>query len=91
MAEENEPKELTADEIATIFTLAGESKLMIDKYETKPHDWTTAFWKKRISSQVFHLEYIKSKKKLDGTTSVWTTEDFTAIDAAIAKGKSLIA
>jgi len=27
---------------------------------------------------------MKAKKKIDGTTSIWTDESFTAIDAAIA-------
>ena len=36
-----------------------------------------------------HLEIIKAYKKLDETTSIWTSEDFTAIDAAITAGKKL--
>ena len=34
-------------------------------------------------------EIIKAYKKVDGATSIWTTEDFTAIDAAITAGKKL--
>ena len=37
---------------------------------------------------VDHLEIIKAYKKVDGTTSIWTSEDFTAIDAAITSGKT---
>ena len=36
-----------------------------------------------------NLETVKNYKKLDGTTSIWTSEDFTAIDAAIVAGKKL--
>ena len=37
------------------------------------------------------IEIIKAYKKLDGTTSIWTSESFTDIDAAITKGKTLYA
>ena len=39
-----------------------------------------------IQRNVDHLEIIKGYKKLDETTSIWTSEDFTAIDAAISSG-----
>ena len=42
-----------------------------------------------IERNVTHLELIKAYKKLDGTTSIWTSEDFTAINAAITAGKKL--
>ena len=42
-----------------------------------------------IERNVKHLEIIKNYKKFDGTTSIWTTESFTDIDAAITKGKTL--
>ena len=32
---------------------------------------------------------IKAYKKVDGKTSIWTTESFTAIDAAITTGKAI--
>ena len=48
-----------------------------------------AEWKEKIERNVKHLEIIKAYKKLDETTSIWTTEDFTAIDAAIVAGKKL--
>ena len=41
-----------------------------------------------ITRNVDHLEIIKAYKKLDETTSIWTSEDFTAIDAAITSGKT---
>ena len=44
-----------------------------------------------IERNVKHLEIIKGYKKLDETTSIWTSESFTDIDAAITKGKTLYA
>tara|TARA_Y100000361_G_scaffold36214_1_gene30778 strand:+ start:308 stop:580 length:273 start_codon:yes stop_codon:yes gene_type:complete len=49
---------------------------------------TEAFWKDMIKRNVEHLELIKAYKDNNGA-SIWTTEDFTAIDAAITKGKTL--
>tara|TARA_B100000424_G_scaffold257329_1_gene238128 strand:- start:244 stop:390 length:147 start_codon:yes stop_codon:yes gene_type:complete len=40
---------------------------------------------------VKHLEIIKGYTKTDGSTSIWTSESFTDIDAAITKGKTLYA
>ena len=85
------PKDLTADEVADIFSMAGSSVVTINKFATKPDKVGKDEWQQRISANVNHLEGIKKMKKIDGTTSIWTTEDFTAIDAAIAKGKSLVA
>ena len=81
--------ERTADEVAKIFTNAGDSVTLIngDKYT----DETDADWKKRLQCNVEHLETIKAYKKLDETTSIWTSENFTAIDAAVTSGKSKIA
>ena len=42
-----------------------------------------------IKRNVDHLEIIKAYKKVDETTSIWTSEDFTDIDAAITAGKAL--
>ena len=44
-----------------------------------------------IQRNTEHLEIIKAYTKTDGTTSIWTSESFTDIDAAITKGKSLYA
>ena len=45
--------------------------------------------KDKIKRLVEHLEGIKIlKKRVDNTTSIWTTEDFTSIDAAITLGKT---
>jgi|TARA_Y100000052_G_scaffold14616_1_gene14274 hypothetical protein len=90
-------EEKTADEIAAIFSAAGDSVTLInadadyaafkaanaDRFETE------AEWKDMMKRNVEHLEIIKDYKKLDGTTSIWTSEDFTAIDKAIVDGKKL--
>ena len=80
-------EERTADEVAEIFTSAGDSVTVING--TKDEKETDAEWKDRVKRNVEHLEIIKAYKKVDETTSIWTTENFTAIDAAITKGKSI--
>ena len=83
--------ERTADEIAQIFKAAGDSVTLINTDTAKGSDETEAEWKDRIKRNTDHLEIIKAFKKEDGTTSIWTSEDFTAIDAAVTSGKSRIA
>ena len=80
-------EERTADEIAAIFSAAGHSVTVIGTAQAS--DETTDEFKDRIKRNVEHLEIIKLYKKLDETTSIWTTEDFTAIDKAIVDGKKL--
>ena len=80
-------EEKTADEIAKIFTNAGDSVTVISTAQGS--DETDDDFKDKIKRNVEHLEIIKAYKKLDGTTSIWTSEDFTAIDAAIIAGKKL--
>ena len=80
-------EEETADEIAAIFSAAGDSVTVINTAKTS--DETDDEYKAKIKRNVEHLEIIKAYKKLDGTTSIWTSEDFTAIDAAITAGKKL--
>ena len=80
-------EERTTDEIAAIFAAAGDSVTEIGVAQTE--DETTDEFKDRIKRNVEHLEIIKDYKKLDKTTSIWTSEDFTAIDAAIVAGKKL--
>ena len=82
-------EERTADEIAEIFSAAGDSVTLINTDTSANADETDAEWKDRIKRNVEHLEIIKAYKKLDGTTSIWTSEDFTAIDAAIVTGKKV--
>ena len=83
--------ERTADEIAQIFSAAGDSVTLINTETAKRADETEQDWKDRIKRNTDHLELIKAYKKEDGTTSIWTSEDFTAIDAAITAGKARIA
>ena len=80
-------EEKTADEIAAIFSAAGDSVTVIGT--AKGSDETDADFKDKIKRNVEHLEIIKAYKKIDDTTSIWTSEDFTAIDAAIVAGKKL--
>ena len=80
-------EEKTADEIAAIFSAAGDSVTVIGTAQAS--DETDEEFKAKIQRNVEHLEIIKAYKKLDGSTSIWTSEDFTAIDAAITAGKKL--
>ncbi len=80
-------EERTTQEVAAIFAAAGDSVTVINTAKTS--DETTDEYNDKIKRNVEHLEIIKGYKKLDETTSIWTTEDFTAIDAAITKGKSV--
>ena len=80
-------EEKTATEIAAIFSAAGDSVTVIGVAKTS--DETDDDFKAKIKRNVEHLEIIKAYKKLDETTSIWTSEDFTAIDAAVTAGKKL--
>ena len=81
--------ERTSDEVAAIFTAAGDSVTVING--NKAEGQTDADWKAELQRNVDHLEIIKAYKKEDCTTSIWGSENFTAIDAAITSGKSKIA
>ena len=81
-------EEKTADEVAAIFSAAGDSVTVINT--DKNSEETDTEFKDKIQRNVDHLELIKAYKKLDGPTSIWTSEDFTAIYAAITKGKGLV-
>ena len=80
-------EELTADEIAAIYSAAGDSVTVIGTAQES--DETDADFKDKIKRNVEHLETIKAYKKLDETTSIWGSESFTAIDKAIVDGKKL--
>ena len=80
-------EERTADEVAAIFSAAGDSVTVINTAKTSNE--TDTEFKEKIQRNVEHLETIKDYKKLDGTTSIWTSESFTNIDAAITAGKKL--
>ena len=83
--------ERTTDEVAQIFKTAGDSVTLINNDTAKASDETEQDWKDRIKRNTDHLEIIKAYKKEDRKTSIWTNEDFTAIDAAIKSGKARIA
>ena len=80
-------EERTAEEVAQIFEHAGHSVKVING--EKPEWSTDDEWKDTVKRNVEHLEIIKEYKKQDETTSIWTTEDFTAIDKAIVDGKKV--
>jgi len=78
--------ERTADEVAQIFSAAGDSVTLINSIAAQ--STITDDDKDTLKRNVDHLEIIKAYKKEDGTTSIWTSEDFTAQDAAVTLGKS---
>tara|TARA_R100001015_G_scaffold16830_1_gene8811 strand:- start:1435 stop:1713 length:279 start_codon:yes stop_codon:yes gene_type:complete len=89
-------EEKTADEIAAIYTAAGHSVTLINAdanysaYSSRTESfYTETEWKEMIKRNTDHLEIIKAYTKTDGSTSIWTSESFTDIDAAITKGKTL--
>ncbi len=78
--------ERTADEVAKIFSSAGDSVTLINSIAAQ--STITDEDKDTLKRNVDHLEIIKGYKKEDETTSIWTSEDFTAQDAAVTLGKS---
>ena len=78
--------ERTTEEVAKIFTNAGDSVTVINSIaaQSSISDDDKATLKRNVE----HLETIKAYKKLDGKTSVWGSEDFTEQDAAVTLGKS---
>jgi hypothetical protein len=80
-------EERTTDEVAAIFKAAGDSVTVINTAKTSEE--TTDEYKDRVKRNIEHLETIKAYKKLDGTTSIWTSESFTAIDKAVVDGKKV--
>ena len=80
--------ERTTEEIAKIFTNAGDSVTVINELAALSSLSTEQ--KAKIERNVKHLEIIKAYTKEDGTTSIWTTEDFTEQDAAVTLGKTKI-
>ena len=91
--------ERTSDELSLIYTNAAHSVNTINENAsyTKFIEKTNGIgisedeWKANIQRSVEHLEIVKNMKKVDNKTSVWTSESFTDIDAAITKGKKLYA
>ena len=80
-------EEKTTQEVAAIFAAAGDSVTVINTAKTS--DETTDEYNDKIKRNVEHLEIIKAYKKVDETTSIWTSESFTAIDAAVVAGKKI--
>ena len=78
--------EKTADEVAKIFSAAGDSVTLINSIaaQSSLSDEDKATLKRNVDD----LEIIKAYKKEDDTTSIWTSESFTDIDAAVTLGKS---
>ena len=80
-------EERTADEVAAIYAAAGDSVTVIGVDRDADNE-TVDEYKAKIKRNVEHLETIKAYKKLDETTSIWGSESFTAIDAAVTAGKA---
>ena len=80
-------EEKTADEVAAIFSAAGDSVTVIG-IDRDADNETVDEYKAKIKRNVEHLETIKAYKKLDETPSIWGSESFTAIDAAVTAGKA---
>tara|TARA_R100001082_G_scaffold79988_1_gene47225 strand:- start:24 stop:272 length:249 start_codon:yes stop_codon:yes gene_type:complete len=78
--------ERSTEEVARIFSDAGDSVTVINTLAALSS--LTDDQKAEIKRNVDHLEIIKAYKKEDGTTSIWTSEDFTAQDAAVILGKT---
>ena len=80
----------TADEIAADFVAMGHSVAVITDVIAGDSmaDEVAADRQAAVDRNVEHLELMKAMKKEEGTTSIWTTESFTAIDAAITAGKN---
>ena len=80
----------TADEIAADFVAMGHSVSLITDVIAGDSmaDEEAADRQAAVDRNVEHLELMKAMKKEDGTTSIWTSESFTAIDAAITAGKN---
>tara|TARA_R100001015_G_C4503475_1_gene77299 strand:+ start:289 stop:537 length:249 start_codon:yes stop_codon:yes gene_type:complete len=78
--------ERTTEEIAAIFTNAQDTVAVINTLAALSS--LTDNQKYKMKRLVKHLEIIKEFTKEDGTTSIWTTEDFTEQDAAVTLGKT---
>ena len=78
--------ERTAEEVAQVFSAAGDSVTLINSIAGQ--STITDDDKATLKRNVDHLEIIKAYKKEDDTTSIWTSESFTDIDAAVTLGKS---
>ncbi len=73
---------MTTDEVAAAYVAMGHSVGEVNS--SKGADETDDEFAARVARNKEHLVLMKAKKKIDGTTSIWGSESFTAIDAAIA-------
>ena len=73
----------TADEIAAHYAAMGDSVAEINGGKDTDNDETDADWVLRKARNVDHLVLQKASTHEDDS-SWWTSESFTAIDAAIA-------
>ena len=73
----------TADEIAQHYSAMLDSVALINGGKDTDHGETDAEWELRKTQNVDHLVLHKASTHEDGS-SWWTSENFTAIDAAIA-------
>ena len=82
----------TADEIAQDYTAMGHSVDLINAIiaGTAMDEDTDAEKKACVLRNVKHLELMKAMKKEDGTTSIWNSESFTAIDKAVTDGTTYV-
>ena len=85
----------TTEIFADIFNAAGDSVTLINRdanyaadIERTAEGQSEDMWKATIKKNVEYLELIKNYKNAEGN-SVWTSEDFTAIDKAIVDGKNI--
>ena len=78
-------------DVAQLYAGAGDVVKLINS--TKPSYLSDDEWKDTIKRNWRHLEIIKAYRtepdEEGETKSIWTTEDFTAIDAAIITGKGI--
>ena len=74
--------DMTADEVAAAYVAMGHSVAEVNS--SKGADETDDEFAARKTRNKDHLVLMKAKKKIDGETSIWGSESFTAIDAAIA-------
>ena len=77
----------SVDMLTAIYENAQGSVALINAGKTTK--MTDDEWKDAAKRNWQHLEIIKAYKKEDGSTSIWTNENFTAINAAIDAGKAI--
>jgi hypothetical protein len=76
----------TTEEIANVYSCSSDVIALINSIAAK--ETITDEELSKLKRSVSHLETIKGYKQADGTTSIWSSEDFSAQDAAVILGKS---